>query len=73
MPTFHKPSLTSTPHSADIGTAVKIWSVVPGPPSAEDGGTASGTVIACLFNGKITLLVADAEADIWREVVGGAA
>ena len=70
MPTFHKPSLTTSEHSAAQDTAIDVWDVLPGAPSTESSEILSGGLIGYRRNGKITILVADLELDIWREVVG---
>lgn len=70
MPTFHKPSLTTSEHSAVTDTAIDIWDVLPAAPSQESSEILSGALIGYRRNGKVALLVADLDLDIWREVVG---
>ena len=70
MPTFHNPTLTSTDHAAATDTAIDLWDTLPGAPSAESDSIPSGCVIGYRRSGKITLLIADRDANVWREVVG---
>lgn len=69
MVALNPAKLSAVAHGAATDTALSVWTTMPGAPSTL--GITEARLIAYLSaTGAISLLVADAAADVWREVVG---
>ena len=69
MVALNSAKLSAVAHGAATDTALAVWTTKPGAPSTL--GITEARLIAYLSaTGAVSLLVADAAADVWREVVG---